>query len=277
MSNNAIIGAERLGDWQRWTMGELGSAQPGKAAQHAPADPLALLSQVTAEEVVRALEALPQEDAAGAPPLEAVLAEAAPAVGYPTAAELETIHQEAWQAGFEAGRSEGYGAGRAEGEQEGFAQGLENGRREAEDAAAARFDGLWQPLQESLAAWDAGLASLQASLAPQLAALALEVGRRLAGEQLAADAEALARLVDEALSPLASELTRLTVRLHPDDAAALEDFLSRQYPQLSVRWQGDASLARGGCVIDSPVVRLDLSLETRTAQLREALGLDAHG
>ncbi|TIC81423.1 FliH/SctL family protein [Crenobacter intestini] len=283
MSSNPIIGADELGAWQRWTMGELGGAGRGKAVQGAPQDARALLSGVSAEALVRALDgaaaavAVPDAPQAPVETPEPVLAEAAPAVGYPTAAELEAIHQEAWQAGFEAGHGEGAAAGRAEGEQQGLEQGLAEGQRQAEAQAAERFAAMWAPLQATLDDWSDGLAALQGTLAPQLAALALEIGQRLAGEQLQADPQALGRLVDEALAPLSSELARLTVRVHPDDAAHLESFLSQNYPQLAVRWQGDASLARGGCVIDAPVVRLDLSLETRTAQLREALGLDIHG
>jgi flagellar biosynthesis/type III secretory pathway protein FliH len=74
---------------------------------------------------------------------------------------------------------------------------------------------------------------------------------------------------------------RLLLRLHPDDAAwlrdheqALSDLCKQQLLEGSLTLQHDASIARGGCVLESNLGELDARIETRLSLLAAALGLE---
>jgi flagellar assembly protein FliH len=74
---------------------------------------------------------------------------------------------------------------------------------------------------------------------------------------------------------------RLTLRLHPDDAAWLRDHeealakLCREHRMEGrLTLQPDANIARGGCVLESNLGELDARVETRLSLLAAALGLE---
>jgi flagellar assembly protein FliH len=164
LSNNPIIPGEQLDGWQSWTPAELtqndGSFSPNQLAG--------------LDALRRHLEQAPTVADAelGAEPVEATIADAEPATasGYPTASELEAIHQEAWQTGYD----EGVQAGHAEG----LAQGLQQGH----DQAAGQFAQLWTPLQEMSASFARELGRVEEELATSLLKLAMQMAERLAGE-----------------------------------------------------------------------------------------------
>lgn len=259
MSSSPIIPAGELGAWSPW--------QPLSLATAEAAVPVPAVVEPPAEEVTPGVSGDMADDVADSVAPEAAVA------SYPTAAELEAVHQAAWQAGYDAGL--------AEGRRDGLAQGLEEGRASGEQAAAqaaqARFAQSWAPLDAMLQEMASGVAQLDAQLAPALLALAFECAQKLAAQQLAARPEALRTLVADALAPLATELTQLRVRVHPDEQQLLVHFLATEYPHVAVKWQPDTSLSRGGCVIDTAISHFDLSFETREAVLRQALGLDGDG
>ncbi|TCP15745.1 flagellar assembly protein FliH [Crenobacter luteus] len=258
MSNKAgIIPGEALDAWSRWHPGEL---LPERAA---PAD--AVAAPATPEPGPAAVEPAAPEPH----PEEPV----EPPPAYPTAAELEAIHQEAWQAGHEAGYAEGLAAGHAQG----LAEGREAGFAAARDEAAAAFAERFAPLAELGQRFESELARLEAELAPSLLKLAFELAAELTRVTVASRPDALRALLAEALADWREDLGRARVRVHPDDLATVRDFLETEAPATVWQWQEDATLERGGCVIDTRSVSLDLSLEARRAALAAALGLDGGG
>ena len=269
MSNKNVIPAEALGQWRSWKMDELG-VKP---------DPVEVLSGISPEQAALLLAAVePPDQGASAilaadeptlavtsedtdmPELEAVSAGA-----YPTAAELEAIHQEAWQAGFDAGL--------AEGREKGQAEGAERALLEAQQ----KFQQYWEPLAELQKTFETELGRLSERLSGHVLALAVDCAEKLVGQVVQHDPVILQNLLADALVQLAEQTQQLRVRAHPDELATLQAFLGDQYPQWRMQWVPDDSLARGGCRIDTAAASLDLSLETRMHLLRESLGLtDEH-
>jgi flagellar biosynthesis/type III secretory pathway protein FliH len=108
---------------------------------------------------------------------------------------------------------------------------------------------------------------------------ALLVAGQLLGSALEADPERIADLLRPHLSRMRSA-QRLVVRLHPDDASWLE-----QHPAVlaelrakhtlagTLEVRGDASLTRGGCIVESNIGELDARVETRLKLLAAALNL----
>lgn len=96
-----------------------------------------------------------------------------------------------------------------------------------------------------------------------IATLALAVARRIVGDALEADPEHLRVLVDDALGRM-RRASRIRVRVHPDDAAAL-------HPPLPAEVLCDPTLTRGGCVVESELGEVDARLEVRLDALAQAI------
>lgn len=255
MSNNNVIPAEALGQWKSWRFGELGADPAQQLPPEAPAD----ISEPP-EQGVSVLEAVPdvqqpEPEAAESEP------EAAP-LAYPTAAELEAIHQEAWQAGFDAGQQEGMQQGRAAGE------------AAAQAEVAARFAEHWQPLQELQQAFEQQLQQLGQQLSGDVLTLSAELAERIVAAHIALDHAAILPLVQQALDEVGQGLLQAKVRAHPADIGVIEHFVTQQYPGVSWHWVADEGVARGGCLIETSQRKIDLSLPQRLQALRRALGVN---
>lgn len=156
---------------------------------------------------------------------------------------------------------------RADAEQRGHAQGMEQGveqgRREAREAAAVQTD----RLNLLLHAMNQTRRTLLDENEDMLVEISFAAICRLLGRQ-AATRPTLAAMV-RGLVEGEREPATLTVRLHPQDAQQLEGGVDGLDPHL--RFQADAGIELGGCVIDSPRGTLDARLELQLQHLREAL------
>ena len=104
--------------------------------------------------------------------------------------------------------------------------------------------------------------------------IALQAARRVIGQELVQRPE----LVRESVTTLLGRVRRarsVTVRVHPDDQATLGPELAalRERSGLdgTLRFESDAGLTRGGCVVHSDVGSLDARIETQLAALERAL------
>ncbi|WP_028534010.1 FliH/SctL family protein [Paludibacterium yongneupense] len=248
MSNKGIIPASEQDGWRVWQPGEIESGIPGLSAEQ-----LAALSAAAGQSG--------SDDAAGEaadlPPQQ---------LGYPTAAELEAIHQDAWQTGHDAGSEAGFA--------EGHAAGLLSGREQGRAEALEQFSVAWQPLAQLAQNFAAGLDAFEARLSGDLLALALELAERMVAAHIEYNPHAIEALLREALASVPSTLARGRLRVNPADLEVAQVFLEQERPQTQWQWVADESIARGGCLLDSPNLALDLTLATRSAALRSALGLD---
>lgn len=118
---------------------------------------------------------------------------------------------------------------------------------------------------------------LLTELEPQVVKLALLLARRVIGEQIALEPVRVADMV----APLLARVRRakqVTLRVHPEDQAALEPCLAglRESAELAcaVRLEADPALERGDCVVVSDAGVLDARIETQLRALARALGAD---
>lgn len=165
-----------------------------------------------------------------------------PAIQLPTAADIESM--------FEDARREGYTAG--------FAEGAELARQQAERLAGLA-DGLDQALKR-----------LDQEVADEIVALAVEIARQMVRQTLADHPSAINDTVRTALQQLPQSQVRIHV--HPDDMALVREYLAEQsvhpHPQLIE----DDSVTRGGCRLHTPGSEIDATLETRWRRILEGLG-----
>ena len=134
---------------------------------------------------------------------------------------------------------------------------------------AAGFDAYSQ-----LSAAVASLRLKAAGLAEQARSDALEIGfqvaRRIIDAELKSSPEPLFAMVKSAVRRL-GDARRLTLRLHPDDAALLEPKEVRQRIGLTlmqVEVVADARLGRGDCLIDSEAGSIDGRIDARLDELK---------
>ncbi|SCK20967.1 FliH/SctL family protein [Vogesella sp. LIG4] len=252
MSNNNVIPAESLGQWKSWQFGELGE-QPAAAQPQPESDP------ETSEPPAQGVSALEPAEGEAAPAEEAELEEAP--LAYPTAAELEAIHQEAWQAGFDAGQQEGLQQGRAVGE------------TSAQNEANARFAEHWQPLAAMQQSFEQQLQLLGEELSADVLVLAVELAERIVATRIEVDPEQMLPLLQQALEEIGQGLQQARIRANPADIEVIEAFAANAYPGVSWQWLPDEAVERGGCVIDTPQRKIDLGLPQRLQLLRRALGV----
>lgn len=102
------------------------------------------------------------------------------------------------------------------------------------------------------------LAEAEASIVP----LAVAIARRLVGEELALAPERIGGIVQEALAR-ARNVSRVRIRVHPDDAAQLED--------RGLKILRDPAIERGGCLVETDRGIVDARLETRIEALAQAI------
>ncbi|NHR07984.1 flagellar assembly protein FliH [Chromobacterium haemolyticum] len=265
-SSNPIIPGEELEGWSAWSP----NALDGLTQKLTPVQLMELAQQrrrqqeqAQAESAVEPVSTGVEEDAGAAEGERAVS-------GYPTAAELEAIHQEAWQSGHEAGQE----AGRAAGYQEGLTAGREQGLAEVRVEQEARFASAWQPLQQLAEGLAQQISRFETELSADWLALALELAGQLSHGLARQNPLLIQELLREALEDLPATLAQARLRLNPADLEVAREFLAQETPETQWQWIEDPEVERGGCVIDTAALRLDLTMSTRIAAMRKALGMD---
>jgi flagellar assembly protein FliH len=169
---------------------------------------------------------------------------AQPEVVLPTAEDIERIHQEAHRQGYQAGYSEGQAKARNEAER------LGRGATKLETA----------------------LAGLDAGVADELLALALELARQVVRGEISARPETLLDVVREALEQLPHQ--HAAIYLNPEDASLARSYLGDQLTHAGHRIHEDSKLARGDCVLEAGGSHLDASVATRWRRVLEGLGIE---
>ncbi|HEU5296751.1 MAG TPA: FliH/SctL family protein [Burkholderiaceae bacterium] len=150
---------------------------------------------------------------------------------------------------------------------EGLAAGLQEGRAQARDELAA-----------TLAALSTAAAQHEAQRRADVAALALQVARKLLGEL--DDGQRLAALAREAAREMLPA-PRLTVRVHPQRSDAVRAQLQRMAARadsdsgVAFEVVADDGCAPDDCRIDSELGSADASLDQQLVRLAQAWGVSA--
>jgi flagellar assembly protein FliH len=164
-------------------------------------------------------------------------------------------------------------AGYAEGFAQGHAQATLEAQRQIQDYidtqgkdGAQRFSSLFESAS-------AQLAQAEQVMARGVLDLACELARQVLRHELSLNPNALQPVVREALGLLVTDGKHATVRLNPLDLEILEDALREEFSSLSLTLLADASVNRGGCLIESAGTVVDGSLEKRWMRAVANLGL----
>lgn len=172
-------------------------------------------------------------------------------VKLPTAQEIEQIHQQAHDEGFRKGKEDGYQAGFTEGQAKALAE-------------AQRFTQVAAKLER-------GLGELDATVADDLLALAMEIAREVIRQEISARPETLLAVVREALAQLPHQ--HAAIYLHPDDASLLRSYMGDPLTHAGHRIHEDFKLARGDCILEAGGTQVDASVAMRWRRVLEGLGI----
>jgi len=154
-------------------------------------------------------------------------------------------------------------------------------RAEAEaDADRVRSTAREEGHQEGLARAAAVLVAaagardrLLAAAEGEVAALALDIARKVLGRHVSGFPEAVVELASRALAE-ARERREVTLRVHPGDAAPLRaeaGALAAILLRAPLVLREDASVPSGGVVVETEAGRIDARIETQLQQLAGAL------
>lgn len=152
----------------------------------------------------------------------------------------------------------------------GYREGLAAAQAEVARAAAAQT----ARLNEIIATLGRDMARLDTQVADHVLDLAITLSRRIIGDTLAVRPELVIPVVREALQMLGQARAPARLVLHPDDAKLVREQLGDQCGASGWTLSEDATLARGGCRLESAGGELDATLQTRWERILAPLGRD---
>lgn len=161
---------------------------------------------------------------------------------------------------------------------EGYAQGHETGSNEVREALAATVqkqnENMAERMSQVLSAMTNELLDKEQDIARQLLDLACEIARQVVRQEIKCNPDLLRPLIGEALEMIVDDGLPATVRMNPDDLARMHDALTTTLGENAPDFVGDAQIAQGGCVIQSPSTAVDATVEKRWARAVGHLGLN---
>lgn len=229
-----VIPKEQLTAYQRW---ELAAFEDGNGGSQGTG----LTDEQQSETI-----SLAQDDATIADDEDALK------MAFPTAEELERIHQEAWQEGFDLGKEEGRKSG------------FEAGRKDGE-TYARHLRALTEALETERLRQDE-------EVAQEILTLALSVAQQIVGASLRIKPDLILETIREALLTMPSLSGHYRVVVHPESAQVVKDWLSNEHNHLSWKVVEDSHMELGGFRFESAHSELDASMPTRWREVAECLG-----
>jgi flagellar assembly protein FliH len=157
-------------------------------------------------------------------------------------------------------------------ESAGYAAGLARAQAELQ-ARLGELDARLERFQALLADLADPLRLLDSHVERALLELALAIGAQLARRELRSDPTQMIAVVRECLKQLPLGTREVRVRLHPEDAAVIRAKPAAPSGERAWTLIEDATLTRGGCLIEGEHSQLDARFESRLhALVASALG-----
>ncbi len=154
-------------------------------------------------------------------------------------------------------------------ERDAFAKGYEQGERAGLEAGGARAQAMLGRLAQTIEELAEVRREMIRQTERQMVQLALAIAKRVVRREIALDrdlTQTMARLALERLG----DATTVTVRLHPDDFAAIGSGRD-EWDRSHVTVVADRDVSRGGCLVESDFGFIDGSIEAQFQELARAL------
>jgi flagellar assembly protein FliH len=161
-------------------------------------------------------------------------------------------------------------AARSSGDQDGYRDGLvalEGFKQSYASQVTAQLGAIAQ-------SYGRQLDDLQQDMARALAVSATHLARQIVRSELTQRPELVATVAQEAVDTLLLTAQHITLRVHPDDHALVAQGAAEVLEARGARLLSDASITRGGCVVESSIGVIDGSVEARWRRAAASLGCD---
>ena len=234
---------EQQSAYQRWEMASFGDERPSTLARRAAE------AAATAPSVPASAEMNP-----GLPP----------GFSLPSVEELEAMREAARQEGFAQGLEEGRAQGQHEGRAQGYAEGAEAGQREA----AAELE----QLRQIAANFGDAIAQADETIARDMLDLALRLARGMVRTGFDVRPELILSVVRDAIDQLPVLQQPAVLTLNPQDAELVRHGMAEELAKGCWRIIENASIARGGCKVETATNQIDAQASARWNRLTHALG-----
>lgn len=171
----------------------------------------------------------------------------------------------------QAGYAEGYAAGFAQG----HAQATLEGQRQITEYIATQGQQTAATLASVFDSVRQQLAQAEQVMAQGVLELACELARQVLRHEMSTNPNALQPVVREALGLLAVDSKAAVVRMNPLDIEVLAEVVRQEFSNLALTLLPDATLVRGGCIVESAGTVVDGTVEKRWLRAVSSLGLEA--
>jgi flagellar assembly protein FliH len=155
-------------------------------------------------------------------------------------------------------------------EREAFAKGYEQGERAGAEAGAKRAEAMLRRLAETIQELAEVRRTMVRQTERQMVQLALAISRRILRREVALDSDLTLTMARVALDRL-GDSTAVTIRLNPDDFEATCRQREALLAGSHVTVAPDASVSRGGCLVQSDFGYVDAGVDAQFQELARAL------
>ena len=151
-----------------------------------------------------------------------------------------------------------------------YQKGVQDGQTAARKEALAQIEAMNARLARTIEEFSGMRQRFRHEAEEDVVALALAIARRILHRELTIAPEALLGIVKAALEKIeAREVHR--VRVRPEDAPAVKEFLDKMGLPQRVEVVADPGLERGAAILDSGRGALDASVETQLSEIERGL------
>lgn len=169
----------------------------------------------------------------------------------PTANEIQALHKDAYDEGFNMGRKEG----RAQ------------GYKDAHEKVNAESNDLFQKLEKIFTALAEPVAQMDDEVENSIVQLTLSIARQLVRRELKIEPGEIVAVVREAVRALPISARNPTIYLHPEDIQLVRNALSLGDDEKAYRLEEDLLLTRGDCRVETESSYIDASIEARLSAI----------
>lgn len=246
-----VIPKEQGQDFERWHIASFDAPRPNRFQTFPAATQTTTASQGNIPEEGLPFTQEAESHFVAEEDISADLAQGQP-IKLPTAEDIEQIHNEA--------RNEGYQVG------------LEEGKKLAHQEASLAFKTQTDRLSEITDHFAAALTDLDQEIAEDILEFAVEVARQVVTSSLRVQPESLLPIIREAMASLPVHHGSVLVYINPHDMEMVKTHFGEQIHHAGWRVIEDKDIQAGGCRVHAGSSEVDATVGTRWRRSLEAIG-----
>lgn len=154
-----------------------------------------------------------------------------------------------------------------------FQKGFIEGKRVGFESGTKKADPVINSLSEALGQLENIRKQIHEALEEEVARLALAIAKKIVCHEIKTDQETVICIAREALSRVENP-GKVKIKLHPDDLQFIKDTQSQLsrflYNVESIRFEAEASIQNGGCLIETDMGDLDARIEKQFQAIEES-------